>query len=138
MKMEWSNERVLTFIELYRDRPILWNCRLQIYKDRNKRHDALKEIAVFLGTTKDEVERKLKNLLSHFAREIKKEKEAVKSGSGSEEVYKSKWFAYQSMEFLKDRNKPRGMTDTQVRFCNLFLLIMYSFVRTWSFTFKIP
>lgn len=112
--MEWSNEKVLTLIEQYRSRPVLWDCKLKEYKDRNKRHDAFSEIAVGFGVKKEEIERKLKNLICHLSREIKKEKDSVKSGSGPDEAYKSKWFAYQSMEFLKYRNRPREMTDTQV------------------------
>lgn len=113
--MEWSsNEKVLSLIELYRRRPVLWNCKLKEYKDRDKRHDAVVEISESFGIEKDEIERKLKNLICHFSREIKKEKDGVKTGSGIEEAYKSKWFAYQSMEFLKDRNRPRKMTDAQV------------------------
>lgn len=112
--MEWSNEKVLTLIELYRSRPILWDCKLRGYKDRKKRHDAFIEIAVSFGIEKDEIERKLKNLLCHLSREMKKEKDSVKSGGGTEEVYKSKWFAYESLLFLKDRNRPREMKGTQV------------------------
>lgn len=29
-------------------------------------------------------------------------------------IDKSKWFCYESMMFLKDRNKPRGTIDTEV------------------------
>ncbi|KAL4149796.1 hypothetical protein QTP88_003660 [Uroleucon formosanum] len=94
-------------------RPILWDCKLKGYKDRKKRHDAFIEIAVSFGVEKDEIERKLKNLLCHLSREMKKEKDSIKSGGGTEEVYKSKWFAYESLLFLKDRNRPRGMTGTQ-------------------------
>lgn len=36
---------------------------------------------------------------------MKKEKECAKSGSGSDGVYKSKWFANGSMMFLMDSNK---------------------------------
>lgn len=110
--MEWTSEQVIQLLNMYHQRPILWDCRLRDYKDRNKRHDALVEIAVSFGLVKDEVERKIKNLVSHFTREVKKEKESAKSGVGTEEVYRSKWFAYQSMLFLKDRNCPRGMTET--------------------------
>lgn len=111
--MEWSSKKVLSLIEMYRRRPVLWNCKLKEYKDRKKRRDAFVEIALSFGVEKEEIERKLKNLICHFSREIKKEKDSVKSASGTE-VYKSKWFAYRSMEFLKDRNRPRKMTDTQV------------------------
>jgi hypothetical protein len=58
--MEWSNEKVLNLIELYRDRPVLWDCRLKEYKDRNKKMDAILEIAVSFGVEKEEIERKIK------------------------------------------------------------------------------
>jgi len=50
--MEWSNEKLLTLIELYHSLPILWDCKLKDYKDRNKRHDAFIEIAVRFGAEK--------------------------------------------------------------------------------------
>lgn len=79
--MEWSHEKVQQLIDLYRDHSVLWDCKMKAYKDKNKRHDALIEIATSFNVHKDEIERKIKNLLSHFAREIKKENEAKKSGS---------------------------------------------------------
>jgi predicted transcriptional regulator len=116
--MEWSNEKVLELIDAYRDFPVLWDCSLPDYKNRNKRSDALIQIALLLGTEKVEVERKIKNLLSHFSREVKREKQSVKSGGGRDSVYKSKWFAYENMMFLMDRNKPRNTSDTQVSLFN--------------------
>ncbi|KAF5300964.1 hypothetical protein FQA39_LY10934 [Lamprigera yunnana] len=50
---------------------------------------------------------------SHFAREVKKKNDTNKSGSGSDERYKSKWFAFKNLLFLRDRNKPRGTMDTE-------------------------
>ena len=44
--MEWTNDKVISLIELYHNRPVLWDCRLKEYKDCNKRHDALMEIVV--------------------------------------------------------------------------------------------
>ena len=69
--MEWSN-KVISLINLYRDRPVLWNCILNEYKDRNKRHEGFVEIAVSFGVAREEVERKIKNLICHFSRQIKK------------------------------------------------------------------
>lgn len=112
--MEWTNEKVLQLIEVYREHPLLWDCHLSEYKNRNRRADALNEIALSFGVDKTEIDRKIKNLLSHFARELKREANSTKSGSGSDNVYKSKWFAFDSMQFLRDRNKPRNTTDTEV------------------------
>nr|CAD7574354.1 unnamed protein product [Timema californicum] len=47
--MEWSNERAISLIDLYRSRPVLWDCVLSEYRDPNKRHDALMELAVSFG-----------------------------------------------------------------------------------------
>lgn len=113
--MNWSQEKVLLLIELYRERPILWDTKRKDYKDRNKKSDALTEISVVLNEEKEEVSRKMKNLISHFGREIKKEKESLRSGSESDSVYKSNWFAYQSMLYLHDRNTPRQTTNTEIQ-----------------------
>ncbi|KAG8332140.1 uncharacterized protein LOC124372360 [Homalodisca vitripennis] len=110
--MEWTNDKVCQLIELYRDKPVLWDCRLKGYKDRNKKQDALQEIADVFGVDKAVVEKKIKNLVCHFLREIKKERDSSKSGAGNSDVYKSKWFCYNNMLFLQDRNTPNETTDT--------------------------
>lgn len=112
--MEWSNEQVSDLIDTYRERPVLWDSRLPEHKDRDKRHEALLEISMLFETDKEEIERKLKNLLSHFARENKKEKEIRTTKNGSSICYKSKWFAYDSMQFLKERNKSKETTEVLV------------------------
>ena len=111
--MDWNNEQVLALIELYRSRNVLWDSKNPFYKDRNKRHDALMEIAQELNADKTEIEKKIRYLQSHFSRELKKVKKC-KSGDGLEDVYISKWFAFKSMMFLADKNKPRGTQDTEV------------------------
>lgn len=120
--MEWSQDKTLQLIESYRLHPVLWNCKLSDYKHRDKRHDAWNEIANSLNVDKDEVERKIKNLSSHFARESKRVREEkianTKSGSGAS-TYEGKWFAFKSMEFLLDRNKPRTTVNTEV--CIIFI-----------------
>ncbi|KAF5298305.1 hypothetical protein FQA39_LY11789 [Lamprigera yunnana] len=113
LKMEWNDIKVLRLIELYREREVLWNCKLKQYKNKNKRHDALLETAVSFEASKEEVDKKSRYLLSHFAREVKKENDTNKSGSGNDERYKSKWLAFKNLLFLRDRNKPRGTTDTE-------------------------
>ncbi|KAK4878977.1 hypothetical protein RN001_007123 [Aquatica leii] len=113
LKIEWNDVNVLRLIELDREREILWNWKLKEYKNKNKRHDALLEIAVLFGVSKEEVDKKIRYLLSHFAREVKKENDTNKSGNGSDERYKSKSFAFKNLLFLRDRNKPKGSTDTE-------------------------
>ncbi|XP_046144686.1 uncharacterized protein LOC123988482 [Osmia bicornis bicornis] len=83
---EWTQDKVLQMIEMYRNRSNLWDCRDKTYKDRNKRHDALTEIAVCFGESKEEIDRKIKSLLSHFSRELKREEKSLKSGASTDEV----------------------------------------------------
>lgn len=105
---------MLKLIEMYRDRPVLWDCRLSEYKDSNKRHDAFTEIAVAFEVDKTEIEKKIRGLLTVFAREVKKEKDSRRSGAGANEVYNSKWYCYTTLSFLKDRNTVRNARDTEV------------------------
>lgn len=78
--------------------------------------DAILEIAISLKMEKDEIGRKIKNLVCHLSRELKKERDSRKSGAGTNETYyKSKWFCYDSMLFLKDRNRPRETIDTHIQ-----------------------
>ena len=109
--MEWTNDKVINLIYLYRDRPVLWDCRLKEYKDRNKRMDALLEIAFSFGVEKGEIERKIKNLVCPFSRELKREREVSRSGTGSDDVYKSKWFSYNSKYAVSQRSKSTKRND---------------------------
>ncbi|VVC24086.1 MADF domain [Cinara cedri] len=98
--MNCSGEQTIYFIETYRDRSLSWDPNNSQYKNKNKRRDGLTEIAISFGMEKFDVEKKIKNLQSRFAREKKKEKESRKTGSGAGEAYTSKWFGYDSMLFL--------------------------------------
>jgi len=51
---------------MYHEHRLLWNGRLTDNKNRNKRHDALLEISVSVRTDKDEIEKKIRYLSSHF------------------------------------------------------------------------
>ncbi|VVC24420.1 MADF domain [Cinara cedri] len=99
---------------MYRDRSLLWDPINSKYKNKNKRHDGLMEIAISFGMEKFDVEKNIKNLQSQFAREKKKEKESRKTGSGADEAYTSKWFGYDSMLFLADKNTPKNTHDTEL------------------------
>ncbi|KAG5875074.1 hypothetical protein JTB14_004807 [Gonioctena quinquepunctata] len=112
--MSFTNEQTLTLIDMYRVRPILWDPTQMEYGNKNKRHDMMMEIAVALAIDEGDVEKKIKNLQTTFARERKKMKDSRKTGSGCEETYVNKWFAHQGMMFLADKNKPRTTVDTDI------------------------
>lgn len=110
--MEWDDATVIKLIDLYHLKEILWNPKNRDYKSRPKRYDAFNEIASEFATDVPEIERKIKNLTSHYYREKKKEDNSNKSGAGTDDIYHSKWFAYKSLNFLQNKNVPTGTTDT--------------------------
>lgn len=79
---EWTNVKVFE----YRDFPVLWDCRMKEYKGRNQKLDALIVIAVSFGVDKSEVDRKIKNLVCHFLREVKMNRDSINSGARNEDV----------------------------------------------------
>ncbi|CAH0560412.1 unnamed protein product [Brassicogethes aeneus] len=104
-KKQWTTEEVSNLIESYRAHTNLWNPKNTEYKNRIKKMDSLKEIAKLFNTNFNEVERKIKNLITQYQRERRNYKNMKKSGAG--QIFKPKWFGYNSMLFLNDKNKPR-------------------------------
>ncbi|XP_046684414.1 uncharacterized protein LOC124370165 [Homalodisca vitripennis] len=70
-----------------------------------KKNDAWEAIATQLETTSDTVKSKITYLLASFRREKNKEETSKGTGKGADEIYRSKWFAYEAFGFLKDKNK---------------------------------
>lgn len=59
-----------------------------------------------------DVKKKIESLLGSFRRERQREDMSKRSGAGTDGLYHSKWFAYQSMKFLSDKFQPRSTIDT--------------------------
>lgn len=107
--MEWTREQTLVLIDLYRSHPVLWDNKLSDYKNKLKKAEAWRTIAVAMEIERAEVERKIRILTTQFRREVKKmKKEWMPAGDGTEDVYKASWFAFESLSFLIDKMKPQG------------------------------
>jgi hypothetical protein len=104
--MEWSEDLVLQFIEAYRDRPVLWDMTHKFFKIKSKRNDAWEELATLFNISGCEAKKKVNSILASFRRERRKSV-CQTSESGSDKVCQSKWFAFKSLRFLINRNKPR-------------------------------
>lgn len=104
VKMEWTIQKTIDLIELYRTSGVLWDPTDENYKNRDKRLDALRNISTTLEVPREEVERKIKNLVGQFSREIKKCKEKSSHGA-ADGTCESRWFAFKPLLFLKDKKK---------------------------------
>lgn len=49
--MEWSNELVIEFLDLYEKERIIWDASHKLHKNRNDVHDAWKRIQKQLSVT---------------------------------------------------------------------------------------
>ncbi|KAJ8720809.1 hypothetical protein PYW08_006274 [Mythimna loreyi] len=113
MEVVWSNNQVSMLIELYQQRNILWDASNKDYKkDKFKKNDAWADIAAELNMSQKEVETKMHILRSQFSREKKKLKSSKRTGSGAEEVIKSRWQWYDPLQFLLRGATTSGTSDT--------------------------
>lgn len=101
----WTAEETSNLIEGYRNFKCLWDAKHADYKNRIKKKDALIELGKMCHVSTAEVERKLANVNSQYRRERRNYKKFKKSGAASS--FRPKWFGYNLMAFLRDKNKPR-------------------------------
>lgn len=131
----WTTEETCNLIEGYRNSRCLWDPKHSDYKNRIKKHDALEELSKMLNVSVAEVDRKLNNINSQYRRERRNYKKFKKSGAG--QYFHPKWFGYNLMYFLQDKNRPNagrdaGLEDSQVSiycvlciYSVLFIITMY-------------
>ncbi|XP_039746137.1 uncharacterized protein LOC120623910 [Pararge aegeria] len=103
----WSDDESLLSIEEYRTREVLWNPQNENFYKQNLKKDAWDEIGNVLKITAEKCNNKMISLLSSYRREKGKEKKSKGTGKGTSDTYTSRWFAYNALKFLDDRNTPR-------------------------------
>ncbi|XP_049770066.1 transcription factor Adf-1-like [Schistocerca cancellata] len=110
----WSKQNTLHFIEAVRRHPCIWDVKLGDYKNTQKRYDEWEEIAKAFNVSRKECEDKWHNLKSQYSRELAKRKSSKGTGSATSNVYHSSWYAFESMQFIRDNYKPLSHRITHV------------------------
>jgi len=77
--MDWTNDKIIKFIQVVETYPILWDSSHNDYKNRNKTTTPLAQSFICDST---EVMRKRKIILTQYRRENKKISDSKSSGSG--------------------------------------------------------
>ncbi|XP_067135388.1 uncharacterized protein [Centruroides vittatus] len=108
-----SCEFLEEFLKIYESEPCLWHVKNKEYHDRSKKEAAylrliekLKEIEP--NANKESVVKKINNIRSAYRKEIKKIKASIKSGAGTEDIYKPKLWYFELLRFLDDQDTPRS------------------------------
>ncbi|XP_022181896.1 uncharacterized protein LOC111041792 [Myzus persicae] len=112
--MNWTNEKVLDLIECYKNKPVLWFPKDPKYYNKFAKSDAWDDLAKEMKITPDECRKKITSLNASFRREKMKTKNSQRTGTGTDEVYESTWFAFKHFAFIMDKDNPRPTLDTVV------------------------
>lgn len=109
MATEWSNEKVITFLEILQTEPCLWDPKLRSFKNRGAQNDAWRRIMEILPfqTTVEEMKKKKESLMGYYRTHLNKIKKSLKSGAGKDDVYTTNWFAFETMDIFL-----RGVYDS--------------------------
>ncbi|CAG9771224.1 unnamed protein product [Ceutorhynchus assimilis] len=81
IEMEWTEDSVLEFIEIYRGKEILWNNKHPRYFNKIQKNDAWEDVARSVGATIDECKKKISALQSALRREKSKIKKSMGTGT---------------------------------------------------------
>ncbi|CAL1267506.1 unnamed protein product [Larinioides sclopetarius] len=111
--MEWSNDDCLQLIDIYSEHPLLWDPKHPYHYSKNKKNEAWASISSTLGREEKGVRQKMTSLLGSFRSQRSKGKKSIGTGKGAVEVYVSKWFAFDRMRFLLDKDEPNNTIDSQ-------------------------
>ncbi|XP_077289262.1 uncharacterized protein LOC143913395 isoform X2 [Arctopsyche grandis] len=96
MSVRWSEDVTMKFVTEYVKHECLWDARTEEYKSKQARQAAYAEIEDVMGIEgfgPKEIVKKIKNIRSTYSQELKKVKDAKKSGTGSLYIPSLKWYA---------------------------------------------
>ncbi|XP_043279285.1 uncharacterized protein [Venturia canescens] len=105
--MEWDQETCIKLIGEYRNREVLWNPRNLFHYNKIRKEDAWREVSEKFGNDINEVKKKIESLKGSYRREKTRMKKSVGTGKGRNEVYMSKWFGFEHLHFLEDKDEVR-------------------------------
>lgn len=125
--MEWNNELILEFINLFENHPVLWNPKHPKHKNRNHLNDAWLEIAkeFSIDVPVEVLRKKKESLMATYRTLYKKVRQSETTGSGVNDIYKPSWFAYIAIDrFIRTTgNKITSLSSEVMLFQLIYLKI---------------
>ncbi|KAJ8270412.1 hypothetical protein GJAV_G00114250 [Gymnothorax javanicus] len=103
----WTRPKVEQLCKLWRTKPSLHNVDYEYHDRWHKRRDT-EEIAQLLGTTVEELLKKMKNLRSQYARERRKTRFSTMNNC---QVSSSKWYLLSVLKFLEKSDASRSSIE---------------------------
>ena len=106
------------FIGVYRGLPDVWKVKRDGYTDRTKKDTVYKILVEKMKEINPRADRasvgaKINSFLSAYRREMKKVKESMKSGGGTDEVYVPSLWYFDELDFLRNlETQIQGISTT--------------------------
>lgn len=130
MASEWNDELVLTFIDEFKNYRCLWDPKDTDRKSKNKKNDAYQKLGLQFKKPKEEIHKKINNLIQSYRGYRRKIKTTKVSGAGRKDVFKPSWFAFDAIHtFMQDVYTPHGTVDTMVS----VIIVNYSVAKIINF-----
>jgi hypothetical protein len=105
--MALSDEQEALFIELWREKPCLYDVSCKSYSNKNEKRKATEEIAEKMSISADSVTKELVSLRTQYARLIK----ALPSGSNCVAKTSHQKCLVEKLDFLKQHVRKRDSTS---------------------------
>lgn len=133
-------------MELYEDAECLWNFRHALYKNKNARDAASRNIILQLGIPgfdTNDLKNTIKNIRSTYTQELCKIKRAIKSGMSPDEEYVSHllWFKTANrflQKVINTREHFSNHVSIQFNFFKLLLKTIIIIIHTISHRYRPP
>lgn len=95
---EWDNELILSFLEMYKNEPILWDPNHVHNKDKKRTNDAWVRISECIDIPVSELKKKKESLMATFRSHLRRKNAGIKSGVSEDDLHRPVWYAYEFME----------------------------------------
>ncbi len=86
--MDWNNELVMKFLELYQNEPSIWDPKHPLHKNKMKVHDAWGRMSTNLNKIPiSELKAKKNSLMAIFRTYRRKKEASTRTGAGTDDIY---------------------------------------------------
>jgi hypothetical protein len=82
VRMEWSQETIIQFIDEIKKRPIIWDPKHPLHFNKVRKQDVWEELATEMKRPVDECKKKMESLMSALRWEKRKMKKSSGTGKG--------------------------------------------------------
>lgn len=88
----------------------MWKIKSEVYKNRNKKNAAYDKMVEKMKEIEPKADRamvrtKINILRTSYRRELKKVKSSIRSGAGTDVIYKPNLWYYNKLDFLRDQDR---------------------------------